>query len=246
VTFPNTSFFTSGHYKLPTPAKVRRARGNKDATVPVSFPSMNLIVKYGRKVSITEGQCLWAIRQLIPKLPVPEVYGWYTDQGETFIYMQRIDAPTLEKEWPTLDFEDKYKICVQLRAIINDMRRFIRQDPAFPFVGECTSSTKALSKFDEFDSGSINHEPVKDVLFEGAKGAVPFQSVRLFNDWFAGDNVDPWRSDLWDSAPIVFTSANLHRSNILMRWDEKGDPRVAAIVDWHQAGWYPATWEYFF
>lgn len=43
----------------------------------------------------------------------------------------------------------------------------------------------------------------------------------------------------------MFTYGDLHRSNVLMSWDENGTPRVAAIVDWHQSGWYPVSWEFY-
>ena len=56
---------------------------------------------------------------------------------------------------------------------------------------------------------------------------------------------DPWRPGLLDDAPIIFTHGDLHRSNILMSWDENGMPRVAAIIDWHQSGWYPAPWDFY-
>ena len=44
--------------------------------------------------------------------------------------------------------------------------------------------------------------------------------------------------------PINFVHGDLHRSNIIITSAEKGPPRVVAIVDWHQSGWYPAYWEY--
>ena len=59
------------------------------------------------------------------------------------------------------------------------------------------------------------------------------------------DISDSWRPGLSDDAPIIFTHGDLHRSNILMSWDENGMPRVAAIIDWHQSGWYPAPWEFY-
>jgi hypothetical protein len=95
-----------------------------DHPVPVSFPSMNLIVKYGLTIRMTEGQCLWAIRRLCPNVPVPEVYGWCQDEGETFIYMQKIEAATLEQEWPGLDVEERYEICMQLRCILTNCASF--------------------------------------------------------------------------------------------------------------------------
>jgi hypothetical protein len=27
--------------------------------------------------------------------------------------------------------------------------------------------------------------------------------------------------------------------------DANGIPRITAIIDWHQPGWYPASWEFY-
>lgn len=138
ISFFDTSFFTNGYKRLPTPAEVRHAaepQTKMNGPIPVSFPSMNLIVKYGLTISMIEGQCLWAIRRLCPNVPVPEVYGWCQDEGETFIYMQKIEAATLEQEWPGLDVEEKYEICTQLRYILDELRQ-LQQDPSNLFIGE--------------------------------------------------------------------------------------------------------------
>ncbi|KAL3425124.1 phosphotransferase enzyme family protein [Phlyctema vagabunda] len=237
ISFFDTAFFTSGHKCLPTPAEVRQSAGPQakmNGLEPVSFPLMKLIVKYGPAITIAEGQCLWAIRRLCPNVPVPEVYGWCQDGGETFIYMQKVEAPTLEEEWPGLDTEERYAICTHLRHIMNELRQ-LRQDPANPFIG------------------NINHEPVQDIIIEGNRFNRCFPDVPSFHDWFSGvtlppidpSDPDPWRPGLLDDAPIVFTHSDLHRSNILMSWGEKGMPQIAAIVDWHQSGWYPAPWEFY-
>lgn len=54
---------------------------------------------------------MWTIRHLLPNVPVPEVYGWCQDQGETFIYMQLVDGITLEDAWPDMVVEEKHEIC---------------------------------------------------------------------------------------------------------------------------------------
>lgn len=54
--------------------------------------------------------------------------------------------------------------------------------------------------------------------------------------------MDPFRSALPDDVPITFTHGDLHPSNILISFSE-GSPRVACLIDWHQAGWLPAYWE---
>ena len=41
---------------------------------------------------------------------------------------------------------------------------------------------------------------------------------------------------------VCFTHADLVPPNILLT--SGTNPRVAAIIDWGQSGWYPAYWEY--
>lgn len=43
---------------------------------------------------------------------------------------------------------------------------------------------------------------------------------------------------------MVFTHADLDQSNILISSADDGPPRICAIIDWHQSGWYPEPWEY--
>lgn len=99
ISFTHTTFFASGNTRLPIPAEDRRAGGeaNMNRPRPVVFRSLNLVVKYGLAINVAEAQCLWAVRHLVPTLPVPELYGWCQDNGQTFIYMQLIDGITLEE-----------------------------------------------------------------------------------------------------------------------------------------------------
>ncbi|KAK0124696.1 hypothetical protein ONS95_009640 [Cadophora gregata] len=235
ITFPETSFFKKDGALLPTPAEVREAAGPQGGIrlPPVSFPTMNLIVKYGRYITKAEGQCLWAVRRLCPKIPVPEVYGWCQDGKETFIYMQLIEGATLEQEWPRMIVDEKYEVCVQLRGMLDELRQ-LRQDPSDRFIG------------------TINRQSVQDVIFDFDHPCKVFSDVTSFHDWFSREvisQMDPsdphaWRRGLCDNVPIVFTHADLHRSNIMMAW-KNGKPRVTAILDWHQSGWYPACWEFY-
>ena len=81
---PSVIFKDSGYFiqngldcSLPSPARVRANDSpRKRSSDPVRFEALNLIVKYGRETKISEGQCMWAIRRLLPNQPpVPEVYG---------------------------------------------------------------------------------------------------------------------------------------------------------------------------
>ena len=138
ISFTDSSFFARHDSQLPTPAEVRRAAGVNyriGRPPPVRFQSLNLLVKYGSAINITEGQCLWAISRFAPAVPVPELYGWRRDNCETFIYMEMVQGITLEQYWPDLSVEERLVVCIQLRHIIGNLRQ-LRQDPTDQFVGE--------------------------------------------------------------------------------------------------------------
>jgi hypothetical protein len=118
------------HKRLPTVGKVRRRATEDGANIiqnfrpdPVHIPELGLIVKLGTDITIAEGQCLWFLRQKLGhQVPVPEVYGWTCDEGETFLYMELVLAPTLADRWPGLIEAEKLAVCEQLRHMIASWR----------------------------------------------------------------------------------------------------------------------------
>ena len=145
ITFHDSSFFRN-HGKsrtLPSPEKVREIAKatNKNAWLrsrppPVICEDLGLLVKYGEGITIAEGQCLLALRQLLPDtVPVPEVYGWREDDGQVFIYMELVNGITLEKSWDNMNKEDRIAVCHQLRHMV-DAWRNLKQDVKSPFVGK--------------------------------------------------------------------------------------------------------------
>lgn len=135
--FKDTAFFIQNK-TLPSPEEVRLALkppSNLRQSVTVQFPAMKLIVKFGVSITPAEGQCLWAIRHLLPSVPVPEVYGWCRNGSETFIYMQLIEGITLADAWPDLDTEDRFNVCQQLQVVLQDLRQ-LKQPPHSQFIGK--------------------------------------------------------------------------------------------------------------
>lgn len=74
-------------------------------------------------------------RFLNNSVPVPEVFGWRTDGGETFIYMGYVRAKTLEEVWEVAIPENRLALCQELRQILKNLRR-LKQDPWDTFVGK--------------------------------------------------------------------------------------------------------------
>ncbi|KAF5025168.1 hypothetical protein F66182_2744 [Fusarium sp. NRRL 66182] len=251
--FQSSSFFLrhGPGAVLPSPRDVLAKSADQDPYFnhrvhhpPVFFESLRLVVKFGRdpKVTVAEGQCLWALRQYVPDVPVPEIYGWVEEDGQVFLYMELIEGTTLEKRWDSLCQSERVSVCEQLRSMINKVRQ-LRQDPDDQFLGH------------------INRDPYTDIVFTNGvlPRAGPFLLVRDFHDWLSAmikrgkeqhwpgyaeeDIPDPYRRLLPDDSPVVFTHSDLHPSNIMVT--EGSSPcRVVALIDWQQAGWYPDYWEF--
>ncbi|KAJ5189992.1 Aminoglycoside phosphotransferase [Penicillium cf. griseofulvum] len=241
--------------KLPTPEEVRsQAKAQHLAGVcpddrktfsitgpyvrppPVIFKDLGLFVKWGSAARISEAQCLYTIGQLLKDhVPVPEIYGWREDGGQTFIYMEYLHAQTLEQVWDKLEPNDRVSICCELRTIFSNLRH-LEQKPAESFIG------------------NIVQAPLYDRAFhvESMPEAGPFNTVQEFHDWFTflyrkpmsdpySVPIEPFRQDLPDNSEIKFTHSDLHRSNILITRSEPY--HVLALVDWEQSGWLPMYWE---
>ncbi|PVH91944.1 kinase-like protein [Periconia macrospinosa] len=249
-----TSSFFQDHEELPTPEEVRsRARtqylsgklwgwkgrrvtdGYNGRPVPAVFEEMNLFVKWGCEVEISEAQVLYVIRNnLGDSVPVPEIYGWRVDGDEKFLYMEVINGKTMEEQWAELEEDDRLRICSQLRTILENLRR-LRQPLNQEFVGNIIRK---------------NYRE-KALFLDSQSGTGPFTSVKSFHDWYIQQYKrmlsdpetvpEPYRAKLPDSSQITFTHGDLHRSNIILTPSE---PRkVAAIIDWEQSVWLPAYWE---
>jgi hypothetical protein len=143
------------------------------------------------------------------------------------------------------------RVCEELRGILNRLRK-AEQNPEDQFIGmskytqaSCPQVTNAVIL------GNICRTPLQDIAFpvDVLPTAGPFPTVKAFHDWFslfyrrrlAGPDVypqDSYCSSLPDDAPIKLTHGVLHRSNIVIT--KIDPPHVAALIDWHQAGWLPA------
>jgi hypothetical protein len=145
VKFRDSTFFRH-HETLPTTDEIRAASqasgkvGHPDTPPPVPFPAMNLIVKFGRYVTIAEGQCLTMTKSCLQNtVPVPEVYGWCKHGEDVLIYMQLISGVTLKERWESLLVEEKNSISEELRVMMVSLRQLV-QSPQEPYVGKLFSS----------------------------------------------------------------------------------------------------------
>lgn len=147
--FLESSFFSRNGpgAELPSLADVRarsdiqNSQKMKYRIPPVRYEELGLIVKFGRapQVRVDEGQCLWALRHALPKVPVPtpKVYGWTHDHGQVFIYMELVHGVTLAQRWGSLNEIERESICQQLRVMLSELRK-VRHATSEFFLGMMT------------------------------------------------------------------------------------------------------------
>lgn len=143
--FPESSFFQEGRAPaLPSLAEVRDLNlktGNVAATnlnypPSVIIPSLGVVIKYGLSVSIVEAQTQIMVREESQgRIPVPEIFGWIEDNGQTFIYMSLIEGDTLADRWGGLSDDEKQAICEELHQYVK-LLRTLEQDPRDKYIGE--------------------------------------------------------------------------------------------------------------
>ncbi|KAH7319619.1 kinase-like domain-containing protein [Stachybotrys elegans] len=224
------SFSSTAHknIKLPSPADIRaiNARsGHVKATnfnrpPPVQIRKLGLLVKYGGDVTTTEAETQRAVYHALKgRVPIPEVFGWVRDGGQTFIYMELIEGESLMARWTGLNETERLGVCRELRAMVASWRFMMKQDERDPYLG------------------SIAKKPLNDILFRDRPHLQgPFFGHTAIADFHTVAGIDI------QSSSIVFTHNDLVPPNILL--SHGPNPRVVAIIDWGQSGWYPGYWEY--
>lgn len=86
--------------------------------------------------------------------------------------------------------------------------------------------------------GAVGKRPLNDIIVKDRPS--------LYGPWPGRNAVQAFQEacdiEIQGQIPIVFTHGDLVPGNILVT--SGATPRVAAVIDWAQAGWYPAYWEW--
>ncbi|KAH7354216.1 kinase-like domain-containing protein [Plectosphaerella cucumerina] len=226
---PESSFFKERQAgDLPSPAVVRAtniASGHLRASYfnrppPVKFPSLGLVVKYGADVTITEARTQKMVREQVgSQVSIPEVFGWAEDEGQGFIYMSLIQGETLCDRWGDMSETERRSVCAELKSMATAWRALPQGGP------ECFI-------------GSFGEQPLNDIFLNSRpKLTGPFRDANAVQDFQRACGIE-----ISHATAVVFTHDDLVPPNILLSPGPK--PKVAAVIDWAQAGWYPGCWEF--
>ena len=165
-------------------------------------------------------------------IPVPRVYRTYgASKGQIYIEMERVEGVSLAELWLKMGLADDART-----TIMADLHDAVAQLRSLPLpiqqgIVASASTTEGLS------DGRIGPEPVgpfasHDAFHAFLRGSIPIESTRKTY----GDAVFDAHSRHYKTH---FTHADLVPRNIIV-----SNGRIAAIVDWGSAGWYPEYWEY--
>jgi Phosphotransferase enzyme family len=221
--------------------------------VTVAKLSPTILVKFGEDVRPNEAKALRLVYQHTC-IPVPAVFATYRygplDRDEedyslmydTYIFMEFIKGRTLDEAWG-LDDPNKESIMRELQGYLTQLRTI----PSHGYIGSLENGPTLdhiLQYHREKGMKIATH-----FLFEWLTVIVgPFDSELDFNNAlidaycksFKGE-VRPFMTGTLNAHKhcIKFTHADFRPANIIVR-----NGKVAGIMDWEMAGWYPEHWEF--
>lgn len=219
----------------------------------------NYIVKYGDDVTENEGNALLYIRK--SRIPAPRLYAMYRESTSGYLYliMEYIQGDTLGFLWGSLSIEAKSSITTQLHAIFMQIRSLTSPS----FIGSICGGSIPDAIFQTEDP-----DPKINGPFQTTAEVASALALASRNNWERNGRCG-WISDyLSRHLPITLgdfevklTHGDLHMRNIIIEkvpeepdlegsrgktgeGNQRWSYRVAGIVDWESAGWYPAYWDY--
>lgn len=137
--------------------------------------------------------------------------------------MQRVRGACLSDIWGRLSEHEQTGYLMQLAEMVQELRAIPRE----PSFGDRICSTVGGS-FVDFRIG-------------GGSPCGPFENEAIFNQALCLGSDTPPTVKVAHSIvhDLVFTHGDLAFRNVIV-----DNGRIAAIVDWEGAGWFPAHWEY--
>ncbi|KAL2256903.1 hypothetical protein VTK26DRAFT_953 [Humicola hyalothermophila] len=193
----------------------------------------NLFIKHCSRRSngplINEYDALRLIRRH-SDLPVPRPLDLVSDSKRTYMVTSRIPGHKMGAVLNLLTDEQVHNLATDLNAFLARLRAIPKQ------LRPATVPTTAVTGV----GGGGCHHVRMELIFGDRAPHGPFATEEEFHSFIltrrppAPDEIQLAGHD------IVLTHGDLSRRNIIV--DEDG--KLAGIVDWEHAGWYPTYWEF--
>lgn len=159
-------------------------------------------------------------------IPVPRIYAIHTKNGFIYIEMAYIQGSTLDCAWGGLSTDQRDTIIADIKQHISSLREL--QPPTQGIVSSALQNPAYDCRIGARFYGPINNDEFHSL----ARGHLRMEDVAPF----LGEEVAKVHTSRYQTR---FTHADLAPRNIIVRGG-----RVAAIIDWAFAGWYPEYWEF--
>lgn len=240
---------------LPTDQEIKNAE-----VLPSIYPAeyrrnvlvrKQFVVKYGPEVKENEGHTLLALEH-VRTIPSPRLYAMYRKDDVLYLVMEFKKGEQLDEVWNGLSDTSKLDIATQLRAIMDELRQI-------PSPGT----------FGNMSKGPVPHRffwspvpyPAINGPFEREEDFSMAMANRAKGAWEASNNTSAtWTSEWFarhlprvlSGHPSVLTHGDFQKKNILVEEEtansqdenSRSSWKVTALLDWEEAGWYPAYWDY--
>ncbi|KEY73342.1 hypothetical protein S7711_01456 [Stachybotrys chartarum IBT 7711] len=160
-------------------------------------------------------------------VPVPTVYAVHTQKnGCIYIEMAYVPGQCLDSLWSSLSTGQRDQVVADIKQHLSELRKL--EPPAQSMVCSALQNPAHDYRIGARFFGPLNHDEFHSL----ARGHLRMEDVAPF----LGEEVAKVHTTRYRTC---FTHADLVPRNILI---EGG--RVAAIIDWGLAGWYPEYWEF--
>lgn len=159
-------------------------------------------------------------------IPVPKIHAIHTDaDGFIYIEMAYIPGQDLDRAWSGLTRDQRDAIVADLKQHISCLREL--QPPTEDTVSSAFQNPAYDGRIGARFFGPMNQNEFHSL----ARCHLRSEDIALLGDELAKVHTSHYRT--------CFTHADLAPRNIIVNGG-----RVAAIIDWAYAGWYPEYWEF--
>ncbi|KAI6767716.1 hypothetical protein HG530_005725 [Fusarium avenaceum] len=162
------------------------------------------------------------------RIPIPKLYAVHVEKetGSIFIEMDYIKGECLESAWNHLSTGERDTVFADIKQYISWLREL--QPPAQDIVSSAYENPAYDCRIGARFFGPMNQHEFHSLV----RRHLHMEDVAPF----LGQKVAKMHTSTYQTH---FTHADLCPKNIIVR-----NGRVAAIIDWEFAGWYPEYWEF--
>ncbi|KAI0894345.1 kinase-like protein [Annulohypoxylon nitens] len=193
-----------------------------------------VVSKRGRRVTRNEAKALKLVKEHTD-VPVPELYAFvdflHNEQEHGAMLMESVEGTTLNQVWDTFDDNVKSQICREIWDYVSKLREIPRPEE-LSHIYQCGADGSPSSDVLLRDL----HSPPAPILDDNALRDRIYERYLHFN----GRLYEGTLPDMLPRSSVsVFTHGDLTPRNIIVQ-----GTRIAGIIDWETAGWFPDYWEY--